>query len=327
MAGGPSEQSFQGFAPEELPNIITWRHSQDNAEDDGDSSPRGQEDQSGIEAFPSDAIDETREKPDDTGQAGTSALSPREGSSEKAGNAPSDAWDSPRNDPKRLLKSAFSRSPHGRKEPQQDDGGPNLETRPSFSAATRLLSNVPSLQKAPSLGKKASFARAATFRDIQAKVRSNSRKDSDLNATPGRRIVERQASQQKELGSILNLVCEWEETDVNLEVLRDRIAIEATIRDPDTGLREYTYPRDEAGASLLHLAVLNRKHLFAQCFIEEFGEPLVNAQYARDNGSPGLYDGETALHIAIVNRSHKMVRKLLRAGADMTLRAVGEFFR
>ena len=184
----------------------------------------------------------------------------------------------------------------------------SLRTTASIAKAASLISRLPVSERAPLTGGRSSLK-------------------FDLNGTPARLMVEKQASQQKEAGSLLNLVCECEESDENLQLLRDRIALESPVVDPETGFRKYPYPRDEAGASLLHLSVLNCKHRFAECFIQEFGEPLVNAQYRRDDGSPGLYDGETALHIAIVNRSHKMVRTLLNTGADTKLRAVGAFFR
>lgn len=150
-----------------------------------------------------------------------------------------------------------------------------------------------------------------------------------LKRVTSQTLHERQAKQQFEEGSIFRLVSVGEETDEALQELKDRVAADAAAVDTDTDARIYPYMRDEAGATLLHLAVLHRNYRMAHFLIEEFGEVLVKAQYEPEgsNASQGLYDGETALHLAIVNRSHRMVRLLLRNGADVSARATGQFFR
>ncbi|MES1914936.1 MAG: hypothetical protein MHM6MM_006955 [Cercozoa sp. M6MM] len=87
--------------------------------------------------------------------------------------------------------------------------------------------------------------------------------------------------------------------------------------DPDND--DARGPFDE---SLLHISLLFRRRRMAQAIVREWPH-IINDVY----GS-GDYEGESALHMAIVNRDEKLVRFLIRCGADVnTPRATGRFFR
>eukprot|EP01064_Diplonema_japonicum_P020468 TRINITY_DN2992_c0_g2_i2.p1 TRINITY_DN2992_c0_g2~~TRINITY_DN2992_c0_g2_i2.p1 ORF type:complete len:917 (+),score=177.61 TRINITY_DN2992_c0_g2_i2:57-2807(+) len=115
--------------------------------------------------------------------------------------------------------------------------------------------------------------------------------------------------------------------DAAVEKLKKLIKCKPSLIDP-------THPsRDNAGAAMLHWAVIHRgvfQNKSAAAVVEyllnHHEKNVINVYYKELHRSYGLFDGESALHLAVAFGDTKLIKRLIQANADPASRAYGTFF-